>query len=89
VIARLEIGKERNYPVKFTVIGITLLAVIAVSFCLGRYATTPGQFIEIIRAMFANREPNVPRDVQMVFSRIRIPRIAAAVLAGAGLSVSG
>lgn len=80
---------RRNYPVKFTVMGITLLAVIVVSFWLGRYATTPGQFIEIIRAAFLNREPHVPRDVEMVFSRIRIPRVVVAMLAGAGLSVSG
>jgi iron complex transport system permease protein len=81
--------ETRNYPIKFAVLGVTLLAVMVVSFFLGRYATTPGQFIEIIRAAFMGREPDVPRDVQMVFSHIRIPRVLIAMLAGAGLSVSG
>jgi iron complex transport system permease protein len=80
---------KRNYPVKFAVLGVTLLAVTAVSFCVGRYATTPGQFIEIIRAAFTHRASGVPRDVEMVFSHIRIPRVLIAILAGAGLSVSG
>jgi iron complex transport system permease protein len=89
MVSRIITEETRNYPAKFAVLGGILLVVTAVSFCLGRYATTPWQFVEIIRADFTHRVPDVPRDVQMVFFRIRIPRVLIAMLAGAGLSVSG
>jgi iron complex transport system permease protein len=66
------------------------LAVSAViSFFMGRFSATPGQFLEILSAALAGRKPDVPRDVEMVFAYIRVPRVIVAVIAGAGLSAAG
>jgi iron complex transport system permease protein len=66
-----------------------LLAVVALSLFLGRYSVTPGEMAAILRARLGGYAPDIPRDVRMVFTHIRIPRIITALLAGAGLSVSG
>jgi iron complex transport system permease protein len=84
-----DIRNSWSYRKKFGLIGAALSAVFVLSLFLGRYSVTPGQLAAIIRAWLGGYAPDVPRDVRIVFTNIRIPRIITALLAGAGLSVSG
>jgi iron complex transport system permease protein len=69
--------------------GFFLIGVAALSVFMGRYSVTPAQLLALIQAKLGGFQADVPRDTAMVFAKIRLPRIAAAILAGAGLSVSG
>ena len=60
----------------------------AVSLGIGRLAVTPAQMIDAVILLFTG-EGDVPLNVQMTLWNVRFPRILLALLAGAGLSVSG
>lgn len=74
-----------NYLLLF----ITLLALIFISLLLGRYPITPEQIVGILKAELFFSDRAVPDTVSTVFMEIRLPRIIAALLIGAALSVSG
>ena len=74
-----------NYLLLFTV----LLALTFISMFLGRYPISPEQIAEILKAKLLYSEQAVFDPVSTVFMDIRLPRIIAALLIGAALSISG
>ena len=74
----------------FTLILILLpLAFIAVSMAIGSYHTSPADIIRIFLGKITGDYMGVDGRTINLFWTIRLPRIAAACLAGAGLSLSG
>lgn len=71
---------------KLAFIGIlmALAMVVVLSMMVGRYPIEPNQLWNII-----NGNQNVDKVTKMVFFEVRLPRMIAAILIGAALSVSG
>ena len=74
---------KRGEKIVFTSMLIALLIVMVLSMMVGRYPIEPSQLWNIITG-------NAVDDVtKMVFFEVRLPRMIAAILIGAALSVSG
>lgn len=72
-------------------VGVLLLSA-TVSLALGRYRVDPGDLVRFVGQYVSDRDPMDARQSQIVRSLlfdIRLPRVAAAVLIGAALSVAG
>ena len=82
--------KMKNISFKFTLILLAVLTVVCgvVALGVGRFYVAPGDVLSVIGSFFG-----VPTDaaanIQNVVENIRIPRIIAAILVGAALSISG
>jgi len=79
--------KTRNWSVSIILIALPIVLFFT-SFLVGRYPLTP---VEVIIAIFAKIFPNIhvsPTAATIVWD-IRLPRILAAVLVGAALSIAG
>ncbi|WP_205684324.1 FecCD family ABC transporter permease [Clostridium formicaceticum] len=66
-----------------------LIAVFFISFTLGRYAISISEILNIFFSKIFRLEATWPDTVETVIFKVRIPRIFAAMLVGAALSVSG
>jgi iron complex transport system permease protein len=69
-------------------LGLLLLAV-AVAFGVGRFPVGLGEVAQVLLAKLTGRPAAVPPAVEAVVMQIRGPRILAAILIGAALSVAG
>lgn len=69
-------------------LGILILLCIA-SFAVGQFPVTPHELFAVLWAKLSGGHSVVPPAVDAVVWRIRLPRIAAAVLVGAALSGAG
>lgn len=68
---------------------IVAIAAIIVSLFIGRYSISMEQFWHLITAKILGLSSTLPENVEMVFFRVRLPRVIVAFLAGAGLAVAG
>jgi iron complex transport system permease protein len=73
----------------FAIALIVLLAGLALAFTLGRYPIGVADLIDVLASKLTGRAPSVPSAVENVILQVRGPRIIAAVLVGAALSVAG
>ena len=78
-----------NFWLRFTGAILVLLAVILVSFMIGRYAVDPWDAVKIVAAKVLPIEPTWSEMSAKVVWDVRWPRILMAVLVGAALSCSG
>lgn len=79
-------------PVILPVLVVVLLLSAMVSLALGRYRVDPGDLVRFVGQYVSGRDPMDARQYQILRSLlfdIRLPRVAAAVLIGAALSVAG
>lgn len=74
--------KEKSYKGRFVILLALLLVILIASVLLGRYALSPA---ELIKTLFGGTDAGASK----VLFEIRLPRIAAALLVGAALSVAG
>lgn len=65
------------------------VAVVVLSFLVGRYPLSPGTVARVILAEFLPIQPDWPAVVRSVVIAVRLPRILGALLIGAGLALSG
>ena len=70
-------------------LSVAVLTAALIAQCLGRYPLTISELIEIISAKIIGRESAAPLAAQNVVWLVRLPRVIAALLVGAGLAVSG
>ncbi len=59
------------------------------SLMLGRFELAPGLVLKVLFSKLAGLEADWPQVTETVLFRVRLPRVAAAMLIGGGLSVSG
>ncbi len=71
----------------FTIILTACLSIAAV--CIGQYSMGINDVFNILTQGIFKAGYAVPSTMEMVVYRVRLPRIAAAILVGAGLSLSG
>lgn len=68
---------------------ILLAAAVVTAVCCGKYDITASQCIKIIISGITGKDSGLPEMMENVVFRLRMPRILAAIIVGAGLSVSG
>ena len=80
----------KNISFKFTLILLAALTVVCgvVALGVGRFYVAPGDVLSVIGSFFGV-PTDVAANIQNVVENIRIPRIIAAILVGAALSISG
>lgn len=66
-----------------------LLCGIVIAVCVGKYSVSPGESIRILWSSLFGLPSELPEMMQNVVMGLRIPRILAAVVVGAALSMSG
>lgn len=81
-------NKKKSYFVHFTIAALLVIAIFTVSLTLGRFSIPIKELAEIIRSFF-NGTYDLDDSATSVFFYIRLPRIIAALLVGAALSVAG
>lgn len=79
--------KKNNYIM--LILFVMALAAFLISFTLGRYAISIPEILNIFFAKLLGFNSTWPETVETVIFNVRIPRIVAAMLVGASLSVSG
>ncbi|ACO78820.1 iron(III) ABC transporter-permease protein [Azotobacter vinelandii CA] len=70
-------------------LGALLLMLVLVSFGIGRYPVSPDTVLAILAGKLFSIDPFWTPETEAVVMGIRLPRILAALLVGAALSVSG
>lgn len=82
---------DKSYTFKFIILVAVFIAAILVSVVLGRYSLSIEDFIKVVwsRVPLINMEHTWSPAAEKVLFEIRLPRIAAAVLIGAALSMAG
>jgi iron complex transport system permease protein len=83
--------KKRFLPISvlLPLLGGLVAALFLGSFLLGRYPILPGQVAEILASRFIHLPQSWPDTMETVVLKIRLPRIAAALLVGGALASSG
>ncbi len=84
----------REREISSTTIKILIMLAIAlitvfISFFLGRYALTPSKIFALLGEQFFDLPAGLENNAYIVFYKIRGPRVYAAFLVGASLSLSG
>jgi len=78
--------KGRNYIIAFAII---FVIVFIMSFAVGRYPISPGELLRVFFGKLTNAPQTWSNEVELVIFRIRMPRVLAGAMIGAGLSVAG
>ena len=82
--------QKQNYRKNFIyVFLITLIVIFIFSLVLGRYPISIGTLCKVILSRFYPVTRTWQKTIETVIFQVRIPRMCAAVLVGASLSVSG
>ena len=68
---------------------VALVAVFVLSFLVGRYPISVGNVIEVLASQVLPIKQTWPSTFDTIIMEIRLPRILAAVLVGASLSIAG
>lgn len=79
-------GREKN---KIFLMFLFLLVMIGLSFCIGRYSISIGMLLKTLKGFIIGDLSGIPNNVITVLTKIRIPRILAAILIGGSLALSG
>lgn len=79
----------KNDRLKFTILILIFAVVFFGSFMVGRYQIMPGELVKIILSRITDIEPTWDDAAETVLFNIRLPRVLAAALIGAALSIAG
>ena len=69
--------------------GILFSVIFVMSFALGKYPVSPGELIHVLWGKLTGAPKDWPDDIELVIFKIRMPRILAGALIGAGLASAG
>lgn len=81
--------KKANTPLMIAVFVAIYIITIILSFALGRYHIGPLTLIKVLLSKVFPIEETWPKQVEIIVFNIRLPRLLAASLIGAALSLSG
>lgn len=91
----LSIKSKKDVARKFDkkwillILSVLLIATFAISFTLGRYAIPLSQLFEILFSKLFGFQATWDATIDTVLFKVRLPRLLAAILIGAALSLSG
>lgn len=78
--------KGKYYIMAFSAI---FAAVFLLSFATGKYPITPGELLRVFFGKLTGAEKTWTNEVELVIFKIRMPRVLAGAMIGAGLSAAG
>lgn len=81
--------KTKKFKIKFTILVVVFTVVFFGSFMLGRYPVSPLALIKIIMSEIIDIPQSWPDAAENVIFQIRLPRVLAAAIIGAALSIAG
>ena len=80
---------SRRAGLKVTVLGIVTVVVAVAALGIGRYWLSPVQIIKVLLQQITGLNYGMDKNAVAVVMHIRLPRILASLLLGAGLALSG
>ena len=81
--------KTKKFKIKFTILVVIFIVVFFGSFMLGRYPVSPPELMKIILSGIIDIPQSWPDAAENVVFQIRLPRVLAAAIIGAALSLAG
>ncbi len=81
--------KQRNFKLRLIILIAVFIVVFFGSFMLGRYHIMPGELIKILLSRIFDIQQTWPDSAVNVVFQIRLPRVLAAAMIGAALSLAG
>lgn len=81
--------KTKKFKIKFTILVVIFTVVFFGSFMLGRYPVSPPELMKIILSGIIDIPQSWPDAAENVIFQIRLPRVLAAAIIGAALSIAG
>ena len=81
--------KTKKFKIKFTTLVVIFTVVFFGSFMLGRYPVSPPELMKIILSGIIDIPQSWPDAAENVIFQIRLPRVLAAAIIGAALSIAG
>ncbi len=81
--------KTKKFKIKFTILVVVFTVVFFGSFMLGRYPVSPPELMKIILSGIIDIPQSWPDAAENVIFQIRLPRVLAAAIIGAALSIAG
>ena len=81
--------KTKKFKIKFTILVVIFIVVFFGSFMLGRYPVSPPELMNIILSGIIDIPQSWPDAAENVIFQIRLPRVLAAAIIGAALSIAG
>lgn len=81
--------KAKKFKIKFTILVVIFTVVFFGSFMLGRYPVSPPELMKIILSGIIDIPQSWPDAAENVIFQIRLPRVLAAAIIGAALSIAG
>ena len=78
--------KGKYYIISFTAL---FMAVFILSFAIGKYPISPGELLRVIFGKLTSAQKTWANEVELVIFKIRMPRVLAGAMIGAGLSAAG
>ena len=85
----MEERKNCTTAVKILIMVVIAAITVLISFFLGRYSLTPSNIVALLGERLFKMPAGLENNAYIVFYKIRGPRVIAAFLVGAGLSLSG
>lgn len=82
-------ARRRVLPPRWLWAAVAVVVVFLASFLVGRFPVPPGTVIGVLASKFLPITPWWPREIETIVLAIRLPRILAAMMVGAALSMSG
>jgi iron complex transport system permease protein len=84
----MMVSRER-FPLWLALAALALLALVAWSFVVGRFAVAPGDVLRSLWAALTGGESGLAGNVDAIVQQVRAPRVAAALAVGAALAAAG
>jgi iron complex transport system permease protein len=84
----MNVSRER-FPLWLALAALALLALVAWSFVVGRFAVAPGDVLRSLWAGLTGGESGLAGNVDAIVQQVRAPRVAAALAVGAALAAAG
>lgn len=81
--------KTKKFKIRFTILVVIFIVVFFGSFMLGRYPVSPPELMKILLSGIIDIPQSWPDAAENVIFQIRLPRVLAAAIIGAALSIAG
>lgn len=79
-------AKGKYYLAAFIAV---FIIVFIVSFAIGKYPISPGELLHVLLGKLTGAAQDWPNEIELVIFKIRMPRVLAGAMIGAGLSAAG
>ncbi len=81
--------RPARFPLGLAIAGAALLAMVALSFMVGRFAVSPFDVLRALWSSILGSDSGLARNAEAIVLQVRAPRVAAALAVGAALAASG